>query len=151
MARTRSTFRLDEDVRGYLEDASESYDGVNMTSALHIITRHCMKEGVLDDLLRQESEETSTENYEDTSQDQASAEDSPEVDNESATLDREDESDGGVSFSDMARDAPKEGAEQDDGTRRPDEGNGDSGESPGEDSDGKPRSAAASVRERFRS
>ena len=85
MARTRSTFRLDSDVREYLEHASENYKGVNMTSAIHIIIRHCMEEGVLDDLLRQTSVDRPKENDEDTSESSATAEDTTEVDNENPT------------------------------------------------------------------
>lgn len=151
MARTRSTFRLDSDVRGYLEDASENYEGVNMTSAIHIIIRHCMEENVLDDLLRQTSTETETKPNENTSQDQTTTAEGREVDDENPTVAGEEESSGGVRFDRMARDTEKKNAEENDAARRPDEGSSDGDGSSEESADEGPRSAAASIRQRFRS
>lgn len=142
----RSTFRLDRDVRSYLEKISEDFRGVNMTSAVHIMIRHCKEEQVMEKLLRRKSTETNENSNVDT---EDKAEDTG-MDNESAAKNSGEKSNGSVRFNSMARNEEKEEQGQNDDTRGSDEGRGDESGSSEKDTKKERSSAASSIRSKFR-
>lgn len=147
----RTNFRLQDDVRSFLEDAKEEYRGLNMTQILHIAVRHCKEEGILEKTLRKESDETPPDDVSNTSKDEKEG---SKVDNEPTNNDSEDSSGGGVRFSDVSSNEEETEPNENDDTRGQDESNRDndeSSENTSGDKDEREQSAASSIRSRFRS
>ena len=141
----RSTFRLDRDVRGYLEKISNKYRGMNMTTAVHIMVRHCKEKEVVENLLRSKNPKKD----ESPNVDPQNATKDTEVDNENATQSSGEKSNGSVRFDNMARDEEKEKQGENDDSRGSDESGGD--ESGSSEKDTQERSSAASsIRSKFR-
>ena len=142
----RSTFRLDRDVRSYLEKISEDFRGVNMTSAVHIMIRHCKEEQVMEKLLHRKSQEKD----ESPNVDPQNETKDTGVDNENTTTGSGEKSNGSVRFNNMARDEEEKEQGQNDDSRRQDEGRSDEGESSEKDTKKERSSAASSIRSKFR-
>jgi len=146
MARAkRTTMRLEGDVRKFLEESKQTYDGMDMTSIMQFCVRYVRDEDVLEDYLRKTTDEKPPmppENKETFAGNN----------NQTATKDREMGPSNGVSFSDISRMEEEEEPGENDSTRGPDEsgGNEDGSSSKSPEDDGKRKSAASSFRERFR-
>jgi len=142
----RSTFRLDSDVRGYLEEISNNYRGMNMTTAVQIMVRHCKEERVMENLLHRKSQKKD----ESPNVDPDGETEDTGVDNKSTTENGEEKSNGSVRFNNMARGEEKEKQGQNDDSRGQDESSGDNGGSSEKDTKKKRSSAASSIRSKFR-
>jgi len=142
----RSTFRLDSDVRGYLEEISNNYRGMNMTTAVQIMVRHCKEEQVMENLLHRKSQKKD----ESPNVDPQNETKDTGVDNENTTTGSGEKSNGSVRFDNMARNEEEKKQRQNDDSRGSDESRGDDGGSSEKDTKKERSSAASSIRSKFR-
>ena len=142
----RSTFRLDRDVRGYLEKISNKYRGMNMTTAVHIMVRHCKEKQVVENLLQRKTQKKDeAPNVDPNGETKDTG-----VDNESTAKSSGKESNGSVRFDNMARDEKEKKQGQNDDTRGQDESGGNESGSSEKDTKKEGSSAASSIRSKFR-